>query len=107
MSKEKDYNHVKEWMEKKLAERQMSTNRLVLLTGNRINNASIFRWYNDTFRPTAEKMQIICETLSKLPILEEGRPPRYEDVPLREAMAQFSEKPRSDRTKALTPRGRR
>jgi hypothetical protein len=97
MSKEKDFNNVKVWMEKKLAERKMSTNRLVLLTGNRINNASIFRWYNDTYRPTAEKMQIICETLSKLPILEEGKPPRFEHVPLHEAMAQFSEKQRSDR----------
>lgn len=104
MSNQRDFNHVKQWMEKKLAERKMSTNKLVLLTGNRINNASIFRWYNDTFRPTAEKMQIICETLSKLPILEEGKPPRFEEVPLHEAMAQFTEKPRSDYTKRRTRR---
>lgn len=91
MSK-KEFNHIKQWMHKKLTERKMSTNRLVLLTGNRVTNATLFRWYNDTFRPTPEKLQIVCETLSKLPIIEKGKPPRYEEVPLWEAMAQFSER---------------
>ena len=95
----RDFNNVKAWMEQKLAERKMSTNKLVLLGGNKINTASIFRWYNDTFRPTPEKMQIVCETLSKLPILKDGEQPRYEDVPLSEALAQFSKRQRSDRIK--------
>lgn len=92
MSKRKEFNHIKQWMHKKLAERAMSTNKFALKTGNRITNASLFRWYNGTFRPTPEKLSIVCETLSRLPIMEEGKPPRFEEVPLWEALAQFSER---------------
>ena len=97
---EGDFNNIKDWLKEKLAERQMSTNMFVLKTGNRVTNATLFRWYNDTFRPNKnnpDKLQIVCETLSQLPILEEGRPPRFEEVPLKEALAQYTEKPRADR----------
>lgn len=91
---ERDFNHVKEWLQNKLAERKLSVNGFALKTGNHITAATIFRWFNDTFRPTPEKMLIVCKTLSDLPILEDGEPPRYEEVPLREAMARFTERPR-------------
>jgi hypothetical protein len=82
----KDFYNVKEWLQYKLAERKMSTNRFVLLTGNKVTNATIFRWYNGTFSPKEETMEIVCETLSRLPILKEGEPPRFEEVPLWEGM---------------------
>lgn len=94
---QKDFNHVKKWLTAKLAERGVSTNQFVVEMGEGITNASVFRWYNDTFRPSTEKMMLVCETLSRLPIKEEGRPPRYEKVPLEEGMAQFSIKPRTSR----------
>jgi hypothetical protein len=90
LMKEQDFNYVKEWMHEKLAERKMSTNMFVIKTGYLLTNATVFRWYNDTFRPSEKSMQIVCDTLSLLPILEEGKPPRYEEVPLGEGMAQFS-----------------
>lgn len=91
----RDYNNVKVWMNDKLAERNISLANFVVKTGHKITNASVFRWYADTFRPTPEKMDIVCKTLSNLPILEEGRPPRFEEVPLREGLAQFTERPRA------------
>jgi hypothetical protein len=83
---------IKTWLLHKLAERQMSTNRFVQQTGNRITNASVFRWYNGTFRPTEEKLKIICETLTSLPISEKGKPLRYEEVRLEEALKQLGTK---------------
>lgn len=91
-----DFNNIKEWLTGKLAERKLSTSRLTLRTGNRITSASVFRWYSDTFRPCVEKMDLVCKTLSRLPILKEGEPTRYEEVPLWEGMAQFSERRRKD-----------
>lgn len=80
---------IKTWMMRKLAERQMSTNKFVLLTGNRITNATLFRWYNGTFYPSEKKMRIICQTLSALPIKEGGKPDRYEQVSLLDAMGEI------------------
>jgi hypothetical protein len=93
---ERDFNNLKTWMETKLYERGLSTNRFTLLTGNRITNATLFRWYSDKFRPNRrnpDKLQLVCDTLSKLPIMIEGELPWFEDVPLREALAQFTERP--------------
>lgn len=84
-------NNIRSWLLAKLAERRMSTSRLTLMTGNRITNATLFRWYNGTFIPTPEKLSLVCETLSGLPILEEGKPPRFEEVLLREGLAQLNE----------------
>jgi len=92
---ERDFNNVKVWLNGKLAERKISLSDFVVEAGLGITNATIFRWYNDTFRPTPEKMDIVCKTLSNLPILEEGRQPRFEHVPLREGLAQFTERARS------------
>lgn len=91
-SHDKDFNRVKEWMQEKLAERRISMSNFVVETGHKVTNATIFRWYNDTFRPTPEKMDIVCKTLSSLPIIEEGEQPRFEHVPLREGLAQFTER---------------
>jgi hypothetical protein len=92
-----DFNNLKAWMTGKLAERKMNTHRFSQMTGDRISAVSIYRWYSGKFRPTDEKMLIVCETLSRLPIIEEGKPDRFEHVPLYEGMAQFSETQRSDR----------
>lgn len=91
---DEDFNNVKPWLLSKLAERGISTSKLALLTGNQITPASIFRWYSDRFRPTVEKMELVCYTLSQIPIQKEGELPRYEEVPLREGLKQFSERRR-------------
>lgn len=91
---EKDFNHIKEWLQPKLAERKLTLYKLTTLTEGQLTNASVHRWYKDTFRPTPEKLQLVCKVLSENPILEEGQPPRYEEVTLWEAMQQFTERPR-------------
>jgi len=96
----KDFNHIKEWLNGKLAERGLSVNKFVLKTGNQINTASIFRWYSDRFRPTPEKMMLVCDNLSAMPIVnEKGEPLRYEEVPLREGLAQFRHRPWRERSR--------
>jgi hypothetical protein len=71
-------------MYKKLKERKMSVGKLVVATGNLITNASIFRWMNGTSIATDDKLHLVCKALSNLPIIEEGKPPRYERVSLQE-----------------------
>lgn len=96
---EKDFNNIKVWLENKLYERGLSTSKMTRLTGYKISNASVFRWYNDTFRPTAEKMDIVCRTLSALPLTHVGGPPVYEEVHLADALRQFSERPYKGRSR--------
>lgn len=88
----KEFNYIREWLERKLSERKLSVSNLTVETGHRITNATIFRWYNGTFRPTTDKLDIVCKALSKIPILEEGRQPRFEEVSPWEALSQFTPK---------------
>lgn len=83
------FNHVKPWLQQKLKERRVSVNRFALITGFEISHASIFRWYNDTYRPSPETMKMVCETLSKLPIIEDDGTERFEDVPWSEGLRQY------------------
>jgi len=94
-----DFNNVKVWMEGKLRDRGLSTSRLTHLTGYKISSASVFRWYNDTFRPTENNMQLICDTLNRVPLVTNSATPKFQEVPLAEGMAQFSKRPWKNRTK--------
>lgn len=79
----------KRWLSEKLEDRQMSINYLTLKTGNQITNATIHRWFSGKHKPSVEKLELICRTLSQFPIKKEGEPPRYEHVSASEAEALF------------------
>jgi histidinol phosphatase-like enzyme len=89
---EKDFNHVEQWLRKKLEERGVSIHRFTLLTGFKISNASIHRWFRDVYRPSPETMKMVCETLSKLPIIEKDGSERFEEVPWSEGLKQYTPK---------------
>jgi hypothetical protein len=78
-------NNVRPWLLKRLKERGQSVSHFTLLTQNRITTATIFRWFNDTHRPTEKTMRLVCDTLSTTP-LTDGT---FKKVPLAEGMAQF------------------
>lgn len=95
-----EFNNIKTWMVDKLTARGMSTNHFVVETGYRITNASLFRWYSGRCLPSSEKMAIVCETLSGLPVLIDGVQPWFEEVHLSEGMSQFSPRARTALSKS-------
>lgn len=91
---EKDYNYLGVWLRAKLAARQVSISKFVLLMKYAMTNATVFRWLNDTYRPEAEHMKLVCQTLSELPVRLPDGTEYFEDVPWSEGLAQYTPRPK-------------
>jgi hypothetical protein len=60
-----------------------------------IITATIWRWYNDKYRPYPETMQLVCEALSAIPVKLADGTEYLEDVPWSEGLEQYTLKLRA------------
>jgi hypothetical protein len=70
-------------------DRKISVNRFALITGFKISHTSIFRWFNDTYRPSPETMKMVCETLTRLPVVDGDGNQKFEEVYWSEGLRQY------------------
>lgn len=89
------FNKIKPWLSQKLKERRISVDRFCVVTKFAINPVSIRRWYSDTCRPYPEHMKIVCETLSRLPVIRQDGSQYFEEIPWTEGLSKYKPKPRA------------
>lgn len=89
------FNKIKPWLSRKLRERNLSVDRFSIATESVIEPTAIRRWYSDTCRPYARSMKIVCETLSRIPVIGKNGSVWLEYVPWSEGLAQYAPKPRA------------
>jgi hypothetical protein len=89
------FNNLNIWLRQKLNERQLSVNHFSALSGGKIDTAVVWSWYADRTRPYPRTMQIVCETLSRAPIIFENGDEYLEHIPWSEGLAQYSPRPRA------------
>jgi len=56
-----DFSNLGHWLKTKLAERELSVEKLSVLSG--ISRAGVYFYMNDTYRPTESTMKKICDAL--------------------------------------------
>lgn len=89
------FNEIKPWLQKKLDERQLSVERFSMATDCVVDPTSVWRWYRDETRPRASTMKVVCETLSKVPVILQDGTKYREHVPWSEGLGVYSPKPRA------------
>lgn len=90
------FNNIRPWLSQKLKERGItSVDSFCIATASRINPTAVWRWYADDCRPYPATMKIVCETLSRLPVILPNGEQYLEHVPWSEGLSAYSPRPRA------------
>ena len=86
------FNQIEPWLREKLEKRGLNVHSFARETDYTIGNTSLWRWFSDIQRPHVKTMELICDTLSRLPLINPDGQQIYEDVTLEEGLEQYRPK---------------
>jgi hypothetical protein len=89
------FNRIRPWLTAKLAERRLSVEGFCALSDGALEPTQVWRWYSDVNRPYAKTMKVVCELLSRIPIIFSNGDKFQDHVPWSEGLEQYSPRPRA------------